>query len=157
MVTAGASSTARFHSLPGPAHAFVAGTIALAAIVLVAPFPATIPYPVLFTALAIASCLASPMKGNLPLGASSSNALRLLRRDFAGLLILGASQTMLIAGFSELKQSTFTTRRNSGVPQTVPAADAFAFLSTRPLLKGGRAARPPEATVGVESSGRSIH
>ena len=113
MVTAGSSSSARFRSLPGPARAFVAGAVALAAVILIARFPTAIPNPALFTAFAVASCLASAMKVRLPLGAGSSNLSVSYTVDFAGLLILGASQTMLIAGFSALTQSTFNTARRN--------------------------------------------
>jgi diguanylate cyclase (GGDEF)-like protein/PAS domain S-box-containing protein len=112
-VTAGSSSAARFTSLPGAARAFVAGTIALALVVLVAQFPTTLPNPALFAAFAVASCLASAMKVRLPLGAGSSNLSVSYTVDFASLLLLGASQTMLIAGFSALTQSTFNTARRN--------------------------------------------
>jgi diguanylate cyclase (GGDEF)-like protein/PAS domain S-box-containing protein len=91
----------------------VAGTIALAAAVLVVRFPTTLSHPSLFAAFAIASCVASAMKVRLPLGAGSSNLSVSYTVDFAGLLILGASQTMLIAGFSALTQSTFNTPRRN--------------------------------------------
>ena len=112
-MTAGTSSPARFSSLPGSARLFVVGTIALAAVVLVARFPTALPNPGLFAAFAIASCVASAMKVRLPLGAGSSNLSVSYTVDFAGLLILGASQTMLIAGFSALTQSTFNTPRRN--------------------------------------------
>ena len=44
-MTPGSSSAARFRSLPRPARVFVAGTIALAAVVLVARFPTALPNP----------------------------------------------------------------------------------------------------------------
>ena len=53
------------------------------------------------------------MKVKLPLGAGSSNLSVSYTVDFAGLLILGAGQTMLIAGFSALTQSTFNTARRN--------------------------------------------
>ena len=115
MVTEGMPSAARFRSLPVGARVFVAGTIALAAVVLVARFPTSVPLPALFAAFALASCLASAMKVKLPLGAGSSNLSVSYTVDFAGLLILGASQTMLIAGFSALTQSTFNTARRNPV------------------------------------------
>jgi diguanylate cyclase (GGDEF)-like protein/PAS domain S-box-containing protein len=87
--------------------------MALAAVVLVARFPTALPNPALFAALAIGSCLASAMKVRLPLGAGSSNLSVSYTVDFASLLILGASPTMLIAGFSALTQSTFNTARRN--------------------------------------------
>jgi diguanylate cyclase (GGDEF)-like protein/PAS domain S-box-containing protein len=112
-VTAGSPSAERFRSLPGAARVFVAATIALALLVLVLRFPTTISNPTLFAAFAVASCLASAMKVKLPLGAGSSNLSVSYTVDFAGLLVLGASETMLIAGFSALTQSTFNTPRRN--------------------------------------------
>ena len=113
MATAATTSAARFRSLPGRARLFVAGTMVLAAIVLIARFPTSLPQPGLFAAFALASCLASAMKVKLPLGAGSSNLSVSYTVDFAGLLILGAGPTMLIAGFSALTQSTFNTARRN--------------------------------------------
>jgi diguanylate cyclase (GGDEF)-like protein/PAS domain S-box-containing protein len=109
MVTAATTSAVRFRSLPGRARLFVAGTMVFAAIVLIVRFPTSLPQPALFAAFAVASCLASAMKVKLPLGAGSSNLSVSYTVDFAGLLILGAGPTMLIAGFSALTQSTFNT------------------------------------------------
>ena len=53
------------------------------------------------------------MKVRLPLGAGASNLSVSYTVDFASLLILGASETMLIAGFSALTQSTFNTARRN--------------------------------------------
>ena len=113
MVTAGSPQAASFRSLPARARAFVAGTMALAAVVLIARFPTTIPQVALFAGFAIASCIASALKVKVPLGAGSSNLSVSYTVDFAGLLILGANQTMLIAGFSALTQSTFNTPRRN--------------------------------------------
>jgi diguanylate cyclase (GGDEF)-like protein/PAS domain S-box-containing protein len=55
------------------------------------------------------------MKVKLPLGAGSSNLSVSYTVDFAGLLLLGADTTMLIAGFSALTQSTFNTARRNPV------------------------------------------
>ena len=106
-------STSHFSSLPRSARVFVAGTIALAAILLVVRFPTALPNPLLVLAFAVASCVASALRVRLPLGRSSSNLSVSYTVDFGGLLVLGADPTMLVAALSALTQSTFRTARRN--------------------------------------------
>jgi diguanylate cyclase (GGDEF)-like protein/PAS domain S-box-containing protein len=106
-------STSPFSSLPRGARVFVAGTIAIAAILLVVRFPTAFPHPLLVLAFAAASCLASALRVRLPLGRSSSNLSVSYTVDFGGLLVLGADPTMLVAALSALTQSTVRTARRN--------------------------------------------
>jgi diguanylate cyclase (GGDEF)-like protein/PAS domain S-box-containing protein len=112
-MTTAVPTASRFQDLPWPARAYIAGTIAAAAVVLLRQLPLTIADPLLFALVLGASSLASAIKVRLPLGASSSNLSVSYTVDFASLLLLGAAPTMVIAAVSAFTQSTFrTSRRN---------------------------------------------
>jgi len=114
MTTADGPSTARLSDLPWRARIFVAATIGAAACVFLLRVPRSLPDPLVFVTLLLASCLVSAIKVRLPLGASSSSNLSVSYTvDFAALLLLGPDATMVVAAASALTQSTVRTARRN--------------------------------------------
>jgi diguanylate cyclase (GGDEF)-like protein/putative nucleotidyltransferase with HDIG domain len=110
--------------LPIPARLFV-GAVLLAGAAVVAVFvPHTIVNLPLFTALLVLSSLASAFKVSLPLASSGSTMSVSYAVDFAALLLLGADETMLVAGASAWSQCTFRTQS-----RTAPYRTLFSMAS----------------------------
>src|SRR3954470_10603941 len=110
--------------LPLAARVYV-GTVILAGAAAVAFFvPHSIEHPYLFLALLLCSSLASALKVNLPLASGGSTMSVSYAVDFASLLLLGADETMLVAGTSAWAQCTFKTRARSA-----PFRTAFSMAS----------------------------
>src|SRR3954467_11772735 len=110
--------------LPLAARIFVGTVLAAGAVVLAAFAPRTIGQPALFAALLILSSLASAFKVSLPLASSGSTMSVSYAVDFAALLLLGADETMLVAGASAWSQCTFRTQS-----RTAPYRTLFSMAS----------------------------
>src|SRR5580765_385779 len=110
--------------LPLPARLFVGAVLTAGAVVLLFFAPRSIGQPPLFAALLILSSLASAFKVSLPLASSGSTMSVSYAVDFAALLLLGADETMLVAGISAWSQCTFRTRARSA-----PYRTAFSMAS----------------------------
>jgi CubicO group peptidase (beta-lactamase class C family) len=75
--------------------------------------------PLLFALLLACSSLASALKVSLPLASSGSTMSVSYAVDFAALLLLGADETMLVAGASAFSQCTFRTQTRSAPYRTL--------------------------------------
>jgi diguanylate cyclase (GGDEF)-like protein/putative nucleotidyltransferase with HDIG domain len=110
--------------LPFAARVYVTAVI-VAGVAVVAYFvPHSITHPGIFVALLLCSSLASALKVNLPLASGGSTMSVSYAVDFASLLLLGADETMLVAGTSAWAQCTFKTRARSA-----PFRTAFSMAS----------------------------
>jgi len=110
--------------LPTAARLYV-GTVIVAGLAVVAFFaPHSIAQPWLFLVLLLGSSLASALKVQLPLASSGSTMSVSYAVDFAALLLLGANETMLVAGASAWSQCSFRTRARSA-----PYRTAFSMAS----------------------------
>src|SRR5689334_12438712 len=95
-------------SLPLAARIYVGSTIAVGAVLLVAFFPRDLlQHAALFVLLLIVSSVTSMFKVNLPLSRRSSTMSVSYAVDFASLLLLGPSDTMIVAAASAFSQCTF--------------------------------------------------
>src|SRR4051794_27636117 len=110
--------------LPLAARLYVSGVIIAGATVVAFFFPHTINHPGIFLGLLLCSSLASGLKVNLPLASGGSTMSVSYAVDFAALLLLGANETMLVAGTSAWSQCTFRTRARSA-----PYRTAFSMAS----------------------------
>ena len=110
--------------LPLPARLFVGAVLTAGAVVLVVFAPRSIGQPSLFAALLVLSSLASAFKVSLPLASSGSTMSVSYAVDFAALLLLGADETMLVAGASAWSQCTFRTQS-----RTAPYRTLFSMAS----------------------------
>src|SRR4051812_16321716 len=110
--------------LPLAARLYVAGIIIAGAAVVAFFFPHTINHPGIFVGLLLCSSLASALKVNLPLASGGSTMSVSYAVDFASLLLLGANETMLVAGTSAWSQCTFKTQKRSA-----PFRTAFSMAS----------------------------
>src|SRR6266853_573813 len=110
--------------LPLAARLFVSGVIIAGVAVVAFFFPYTINHPGIFIGLLLCSSLASALKVNLPLASGGSTMSVSYAVDFASLLLLGANETMLVAGTSAWSQCTFKTRARSA-----PFRTAFSMAS----------------------------
>src|SRR5438128_105339 len=111
-------------ALPIAARLYVTSVI-LAGLAVIALFaPHSIPHPALFLALLLGSSLASALKVYLPLVSGGSTMSVSYAVDFAALLLLGANETMVVAGVSAWSQCTFRTRARSA-----PYRTAFSMAS----------------------------
>jgi diguanylate cyclase (GGDEF)-like protein/putative nucleotidyltransferase with HDIG domain len=110
--------------LPFAARVYVTAVIIAGAVVVAFFVPHSITHPAIFTALLICSSLASALKVNLPLVSGGSTMSVSYAVDFASLLLLGADETMLVAGTSAWAQCTFKTRARSA-----PFRTAFSMAS----------------------------
>ena len=110
--------------LPLAARLFVSGVIVAGAAVVVFFFPHSINHPGIFIGLLLCSSLASALKVNLPLASGGSTMSVSYAVDFAALLLLGANETMLVAGTSAWSQCTFKVRTRSA-----PFRTAFSMAS----------------------------
>src|SRR6266478_3966661 len=94
--------------LPVAARVYVSAIIVLGAFILAAFFPLhAFPHPAWFVALLLVSSITSAFKVNLPLARSGSTMSVSYAVDFLSLIILGPSQTMLVAATSAWSQCTF--------------------------------------------------
>src|SRR5438477_7420284 len=110
--------------LPLAARLYVTGVIIAGTLAVGLFFPHSITHPVLFSILLLCSSLASALKVNLPLASGGSTMSVSYAVDFASLLLLGANETMLVAGTSAWSQCTFKTRARSA-----PFRTAFSMAS----------------------------
>jgi diguanylate cyclase (GGDEF)-like protein/putative nucleotidyltransferase with HDIG domain len=110
--------------LPLAARLYVAAVIIAGVVALLVFFPSTIAHPGIFVALLLCSSLASALKVSLPLASGGSTMSVSYAVDFASLLLLGADETMLVAGTSAWAQCTFKTRVRSA-----PFRTAFSMAS----------------------------
>jgi diguanylate cyclase (GGDEF)-like protein/putative nucleotidyltransferase with HDIG domain len=101
--------------LPLAARLHVWIVLAAGTLVLALFAPRHLAQPALFFALLLLSSLASALKVSLPLTKSGSTMSVSYAVDFASLLLLGADDTMLVAGTSAWSQCTF--RMQSRNPQ----------------------------------------
>jgi diguanylate cyclase (GGDEF)-like protein/putative nucleotidyltransferase with HDIG domain len=97
-------------SLPLRARLFVCAVIAVGGGLCLTILPLSTDRPMLFAALAVLSLLTSVFKVTLPLPRSASTMSVSYAVDFAALLILGTSQTMVIGAISALCQCHFRIR-----------------------------------------------
>jgi len=110
--------------LPLAARLYVSSVIIAGVAVVAFFFPRTINHPGIFIGLLLCSSLASALKVNLPLASGGSTMSVSYAVDFASLLLLGANETMLVAGTSAWSQCTFKTRAPSA-----PFRTAFSMAS----------------------------
>ena len=110
--------------LPLAARLYVSAVIIAGASTVIYFFPREIDHLALFIALMLCSSLASAFKVNLPLVSGGSTMSVSYAVDFASLLLLGADETMLVAGTSAWSQCTFKTRARSA-----PFRTAFSMAS----------------------------
>lgn len=98
-------------ALPPAARAYV-GAVILTGAALVAYFgpQASFDQPFLFAAFLVVSAVTSAFKVNLPLARSGSTMSVSYAVDFAALLLLGPTETMLVAVTSGWSQCTFRNR-----------------------------------------------
>jgi diguanylate cyclase (GGDEF)-like protein/putative nucleotidyltransferase with HDIG domain len=104
--------------LPLAGRLYVAAVIIFGVITFLAFFPNTIAYPGIFVALLLCSSLASALKVNLPIASGGSTMSVSYAVDFASLILLGADETMIVAGTSAWAQCTFKTRAKSALFRT---------------------------------------
>src|SRR5258708_24155678 len=104
--------------LPIAARLYVGAVLGAGALVLTLYFPQTWASPVLFAVLLGLSSFASALKVSLPLATSGVTMSVSYAVDFAALLLLGADQTMLVAGASAFSQCTFRTQIRSAPYRT---------------------------------------
>ena len=97
-------------TLPLGARLFVCAVIAAGAGLCAMILPLSTDRPMLFAALAVLSVLTSVFKVTLPLPRSASTMSVSYAVDFAALLMLGTSQTMVIGAISALCQCNFRIR-----------------------------------------------
>jgi diguanylate cyclase (GGDEF)-like protein len=108
------------NTLPFAARAYVVLVATLGAALLIAFAPwAGLDQPALFFSLLVLSSLCSVFKVNLPLRRSYSNMSVSYAVDFASLLFLGASQTMLVAAVGAWAQCTMRLKERNPVHQIV--------------------------------------
>ncbi len=105
--------------LPIAARLFVGAVLAAGALTLIVFWPRGITNPILFVFLLACSSLASALKVSLPLARSGSTMSVSYAVDFAALLLLGADQTMIVAGVSAFSQCTFRTQSRSAPYRTL--------------------------------------
>jgi diguanylate cyclase (GGDEF)-like protein/putative nucleotidyltransferase with HDIG domain len=96
--------------LPVPARAFVGAVLAAGLLTFVLFAPHSIAKPGLFVTFLLFSSIASGLKVNLPLATSGSTMSVSYAVDFASLLLLGPSETMIVAAVSAWAQCTFKVR-----------------------------------------------
>jgi diguanylate cyclase (GGDEF)-like protein/putative nucleotidyltransferase with HDIG domain len=105
--------------LPILARIYVGAVLLAGAAVLVWNLPDSFPRFGLFAALLVFSSVASALKVSLPLVSSGSTMSVSYAVDFASLLLLGADQTMIVAGTSAWSQCTFRTQQRSPAYRTL--------------------------------------
>ena len=110
--------------LPLAARTYIRIVLAAGLVTLVLFAPRTIANPPLFFALLALSSLASAFKVSLPLATSGVTMSVSYAVDFAALLLVGASETMLVAAASAWSQCTFRTQSRSA-----PYRTAFSMAS----------------------------
>jgi PAS domain S-box-containing protein len=99
-------------SLPAAARLYVAGIMALGAVVMLASFPTTLPRPLLFVCLTIFSCLTSLWKVPLPLPLSNGATLSTsYAAALMALVLLGPSQAMVVGVAGVWAQCTFRVKQ----------------------------------------------
>src|ERR1700674_1385934 len=94
--------------IPSAARVYVTVCIASGAFLLAAFFPVhNFSHPAWFVALLLVSSITSAFKVSLPLARSGSTMSVSYAVDFLSLIILGPSQTMIVAATSAWSQCTF--------------------------------------------------
>jgi diguanylate cyclase (GGDEF)-like protein/putative nucleotidyltransferase with HDIG domain len=99
--------------LPLAARLYVAAVLAAGLATLVLFAPHSIANPALLIFLVCGSSIASALKVSLPLARSDSTMSVSYAVDFASLLLVGANETMLVAGAGAWSQCTFRTQGRS--------------------------------------------
>ncbi|MBE3132286.1 MAG: diguanylate cyclase [Acidobacteria bacterium] len=106
--------------LPVLARIYVAGVVAIGAVLLVVCVPqARFAHPTAFVVLLALSSLTSAFKINLPLPGSGSTMSVSYTVDFASLLLMGPNETMLLAAASGWSQCTFRIKEPNPVHRTL--------------------------------------
>src|SRR6187402_824274 len=102
------------------ARIYIGATVAIGALLVVLLGPkSTFDSPYLFTVLLLASAFTSAFKVSLPLAKSGSTMSVSYAVDFAGLLLLGPNETMLVAVSSAWRQCTFRMKTKNPVYRTM--------------------------------------
>src|SRR5215831_18569902 len=110
--------------LPIAARLYVGAVLTAGALTLILYAPHQIDNPWLLVLLLCCSSLTSALKVSLPLASSGSTMSVSYAVDFAALLLLGADETMLVAGASAWSQCTFRTQS-----RTAPYRTLFSMAS----------------------------
>ena len=105
--------------LPIAARLYVWAVVAAGFLVLLVFHPHRFGDFPLFAALLVFSSLASALKVSLPLTKSGSSMSVSYAVDFAALLMLGADETMLVAGASAWSQCTFRMKTRNPLYRTL--------------------------------------
>src|SRR5207247_33100 len=105
--------------LPIAARLYVWAVLAAGLIVLAMFAPHRLGDPPLFITLLVFSSLASALKVSLPLTKSGSSMSVSYAVDFAALLMLGADETMFVAGASAWSQCTFRMKTRNPLYRTL--------------------------------------
>jgi diguanylate cyclase (GGDEF)-like protein len=106
--------------LPLAAQLYVGAIIAIGASLLVFFFPIHLfPHPAWFVSLLLLSSVTAAFKVNLPLARSGSTMSVSMAVDFLSLLILGPSQTMIVAATSAWSQCTFRMTTTNPLHRTL--------------------------------------
>jgi signal transduction histidine kinase/CheY-like chemotaxis protein len=119
--------------LTRPARLYVGLVIAAGATLLVAFLPRTPPPPALFAFLAVASCVTSAWKVNLPISLQSGSTLSMsYAANLMALLLLGPRAAMLVGAAGAWTQCTVGVKRRYPAYRTAfsVAAEVIAMIAT---------------------------
>src|SRR5262245_55096460 len=106
--------------LPFAARIYVGAIIAVGAVLLAVFFPVGgLPHPAWFAVLLLLSSVTSAFKVNLPLARSGSTMSVSYAVDFLSLIVLGPSQTMIVAAISAWSQCTFRMTTKNPLHRTL--------------------------------------
>src|SRR5437763_1137358 len=138
--------------LPIVARLYVLAVL-LAGIAVLAVFaPHSIADPTLFLALLVFSSFASALKVSLPLTKSGSSMSVSYAVDFAALLMLGADETMLVAGASAWSQCTFRMKTRNPLYRTLYSmASLVLTVKAAGMIYMWLGGAPPGATLSLSS------
>jgi signal transduction histidine kinase/CheY-like chemotaxis protein len=125
-------------TLPLPAQLYVAGVIALGAIVLVTFYPRAYPQPILFTLLLVAACLTSIWKVNLPISVTNGSTLSVsYAANLMSLLLLGPQHAVVIAAVGAWAQCTYKTKHVDPLHRSVfSTASAIITMAATGVVYG---------------------
>jgi hypothetical protein len=129
--------------------AYVAIVIGAASIILVLRLPhVTLDQPLLFVSLLGASALISASKVHLPLVSGSATLSMSYFTDFMSLVLLGADQTMIVAGVGGVTQCLLSTRNRVPLRQV--------FFSVAALIVSIQVAGLTAASLGGFHPGQEL-
>ena len=123
----------RWNALPRVARLYVALTIAVGTIALIAFFPTAYPKPILFVVLLVTACLTSIWKVSLPIPVASGSTLSVsYAADLTALLLLGPRHAMVVAVAGVLAQCTLNIKQRYPPYRTIfsMAAEAITIVAT---------------------------